>query len=104
MYEEEAKALGLSLTDRPHKEKDFLLTSKPGDYRYFIHKPEELEFELLTYTNPDEDLVITELEVIEGKEGITPSTISPQGIFPLFSFPLKQPRMVEGSSLPLNKN
>lgn len=62
VYKEEAEKLGLSLTQCPHKEKDFSLPAKAGDYRHLLNKPTTLEAELLTYTDPDADLAITELE------------------------------------------
>ena len=68
IYKEEADKLGISLLDCPHSERDFSLTSRPGDYRYIMHKPIDIEYRLLEYSDPDQDLMLTQLEQLEGRQ------------------------------------
>ena len=68
VYQTEAEKHGLSLKSCPHSERDFSLPARPGDYRYILHKPSDVSFQLLRYAEPDQDLALTQLEKLEGRE------------------------------------
>ena len=44
----------------------FSLNALSGDYRRVIHKPEQLTWKLLEYSDPDEPLALSELERLAG--------------------------------------
>ena len=44
----------------------FSLNALSGDYRRVIHKPEQLSWKLLDYSDPDEPLALSELERLAG--------------------------------------
>lgn len=75
VYAEEADKMGISLKECPHREKDFSLSARPGDYRHLLHKPRSLDFQLMSYKDRDQDLATTQLELLEGaapqKPGVT---------------------------------
>lgn len=68
VYQTEAEKHDLSLKSCPHSERDFSLPARPGDYRYILHKPSDVSFQLLRYAEPDQDLALTQLEKLEGRE------------------------------------
>lgn len=68
VYQTEAEKHDLSLKSCPHSERDFSLPARPGDYRYILHKPSDISFQLLRYAEPDQDLALTQLEKLEGRE------------------------------------
>ena len=66
MYSDLAAKDGISLTSAPHKHRDFSLASMAGDYRRVLHRPSDLAWRLLAYSDPDEPLTQTDLQRLEG--------------------------------------
>jgi hypothetical protein len=66
---------GISLVDAPHKEKDFSLHHLSGAYRYLVQRPKDLTWRLLSYSDPNEDLAATDLDLAAGKPGPNVSVV-----------------------------
>ncbi|KAK7332884.1 hypothetical protein VNO80_29640 [Phaseolus coccineus] len=64
VYEDLAKKDGISLTESVHNVEEFSITSITGCYRRVFQKPINFEWELLTYSDSDKQLVETDLEKI----------------------------------------
>ncbi|KAK9809841.1 hypothetical protein WJX72_000220 [[Myrmecia] bisecta] len=62
VYGAKAKEHGVSLDSVVHAQREYSLLSLPGDYRRVLHKPRDLEWKLLQYSNALEALAATELE------------------------------------------
>ncbi|CAJ1961042.1 unnamed protein product [Sphenostylis stenocarpa] len=75
VYEDLAKKDGISLTESVHNVEEFSITSITGCYRRVFQKPINFEWELLTYSDSDEQLVETDLDKI--KKSTSTNTIKP---------------------------
>ncbi|ESW19147.1 hypothetical protein PHAVU_006G100200 [Phaseolus vulgaris] len=64
VYEDLAKKDGISLTESVHNVEEFSITSITGCYRRVFQKPINFEWELLTYSDSNKQLVETDLEKI----------------------------------------
>ncbi|PSC67745.1 multisubstrate pseudouridine synthase 7 [Micractinium conductrix] len=62
VYASLAAADGISLDSSPHGAQEFSVTALAGAYRRVLHRPTDLEFELLHYSHPDADLATTDLQ------------------------------------------
>ncbi|KAK8968075.1 hypothetical protein KSP40_PGU018992 [Platanthera guangdongensis] len=59
-----AKKDSISLTESVHAVKEFSISNMTGDYRRVFQRPIDYTWELLTYTNNNEDLAETDLDII----------------------------------------
>ena len=66
VYTEVAARDGVSLTSAPHKHKDFSLLAMSGGYRRVLHRPADMAWRLLSYSDPDEPLAQTDVERLQG--------------------------------------
>ncbi|KHN31449.1 Multisubstrate pseudouridine synthase 7 [Glycine soja] len=64
VYEDLAKKDGISLTESVHNVEDFSITSITGCYRRVFQKPINFEWELLTYSDSNKQLVETDLDKV----------------------------------------
>ncbi|TKY61401.1 Multisubstrate pseudouridine synthase 7 [Spatholobus suberectus] len=77
VYEDLAKKDGISLTKRVHNVEEFSITSITGCYRRVFQKPINFEWELLTYTDSNKQLVETDLDKINKSKPM--NTVKPMG-------------------------
>ncbi len=84
VYTEEAKKLGISLTECSHKVKEFSLTALAGDYRRLLVRPKNMSWSLLLYSHPDQDLGYTDLDAVLGNPKPELEILAPGG--PLIVF------------------
>ena len=66
VYIDTAAGDGVSLDSCLHSVKDFSLTQLPGDYRRVLHKPADLKWALLHYSDPNQTLSLTQAEELDG--------------------------------------
>lgn len=52
--------------DMKRKVRDFSLA---GSYRHVIHKPTDIEFKVVSYENPTDQLINTDLEILNANRG-----------------------------------
>ncbi|XP_027933602.1 multisubstrate pseudouridine synthase 7 [Vigna unguiculata] len=64
VYEDLTKKDGISLTESVHNVEEFSITSITGCYRRVFQKPINFEWELLTYSDSNKQLVETDLDKI----------------------------------------
>lgn len=64
IYHEIANKDGISLTESIHGVEEFSITSIKGGYRRVIQRPIDCEWDLVTYTDKEEQLVETDLDVL----------------------------------------
>ncbi|XP_020212407.1 multisubstrate pseudouridine synthase 7 [Cajanus cajan] len=77
VYEDLAKKDGISLTESMHNVEEFSITSITGCYRRVFQKPINFEWELLTYTDNNTQLVETDLDKINKSKPM--NTVKPMG-------------------------
>jgi hypothetical protein len=77
VYEEAAAEDGVSLKDGTHGVRDFSMRTLPGTYRRVLYKPKDLTWRLLAYTNPDADLLASDLTVALQRSPPTATEIKP---------------------------
>ncbi|GAB4822214.1 hypothetical protein N2152v2_009260 [Parachlorella kessleri] len=62
VYSQVGQQDGISLSESPNSTREFMLTGLPGDYRRVMHFPADLQYELLRYDDPDQELAGTDLQ------------------------------------------
>lgn len=67
VYEREAAKCGVSLQSCPHSVREFAISSLPGDYRRLIHRPRDLQCQLLAYSDSNQDLGYTDWDALRGR-------------------------------------
>ncbi|KAK7397292.1 hypothetical protein VNO78_18460 [Psophocarpus tetragonolobus] len=77
VYEDLAKKDGISLTESVHNVEEFSITSITGCYRRVFQKPINFEWELLTYSDINKQLVETDLDKINKSKHM--NTVKPTG-------------------------
>ncbi|KAL2345777.1 hypothetical protein Fmac_007062 [Flemingia macrophylla] len=78
VYEDLAKKDGISLTKSMHNVEEFSITCITGCYRRVFQKPINFEWELLTYTDNNTQLVETDLDKINKSKPV--NSVKPMGI------------------------
>ncbi|BDA41229.1 Multisubstrate pseudouridine synthase 7 [Coccomyxa sp. Obi] len=74
VYRDLAAEDGISLDSAPHGVRDFSLTALPGGYRRLLHRPRDLNWRLLRYSDPDEPLAHSTLDRLAG---VPPPSVQP---------------------------
>ena len=65
IYHQLAAADGVTL-DTAGSSKAFCICGLTGDYRRIIHRPKDLEWKLIQYSDANEPLALSELEILAG--------------------------------------
>ncbi|XP_028549259.1 multisubstrate pseudouridine synthase 7 [Dendrobium catenatum] len=68
IYHDISKKDGVSLTESVHGVKEFSITSMTGDYRRVFQRPIDYTWELLTYTDNNESLAKTDMDILVGSK------------------------------------
>ena len=84
MYKDLAAKDGIPLDSAPHGVRDFSVMALPGGYRRLLHRPRDLNWRLLCYSDPDAPLASSTLDRLTGVappavDVITPGIESNQG-------------------------
>lgn len=66
LYHDMAKKDSISLIESVHTAKEFSITNMSGDYRRVFQRPIDYTWELLTYSDDNEDLADTDLDIMSG--------------------------------------
>ena len=74
VYQELLEKDGISMTEVVHKVRDFSYQNLTGTYRSLIQVPKNVTLEVIHYNDPDEQLVITDLQEIQRKNKKTKTT------------------------------
>lgn len=77
VYRDLAAKDGISLDSAPHGVRDFLLTALPGGYRRLLHRPRDLNWRLLRYSDPDAPLASSTLDRLTGVAPPAVNVITP---------------------------
>ncbi|KAK1271789.1 hypothetical protein QJS04_geneDACA007517 [Acorus gramineus] len=72
VYHDLARQDGINLTESVHGSKEFSITSMTGGYRRVFQRPMDYEWELLTYTDCNVSLALSDMDVI-AKASLTDS-------------------------------
>ncbi len=79
VYRDLAAEDGIPLDSAPHGVRDFSLTALPGGYRRLLHRPRDLNWRLLRYSDPDAPLAHSTLDRLSGAPPPSVQPISPGG-------------------------
>jgi len=74
VYEDLAAKDAISLDSAPHGVRDFSLAALPGGYRRLLHRPRDLNWRLLRYSDPDAPLALSTLDRLIG---VAPPEVHP---------------------------
>ncbi|KAK9908622.1 hypothetical protein WJX75_000533 [Coccomyxa subellipsoidea] len=77
VYRDLAAKDGISLDSTPHGVRDFSLTALPGGYRRLLHRPRDLNWRLLRYSDPDAPLASSTLDRLTGVAPPAVNVITP---------------------------
>ncbi|EIE24990.1 tRNA pseudouridine synthase D [Coccomyxa subellipsoidea C-169] len=66
VYRDLAAKDGIPLDSAPHGVRDFSMTALPGGYRRLLHRPRDLNWRLLRYSDPDAPLALSTLDRLTG--------------------------------------
>ncbi|KAK9845240.1 hypothetical protein WJX81_000864 [Elliptochloris bilobata] len=77
VYVQAAAHLGVDMEAAPHAQRDFSLAGAPGGYRRLLHRPADLAFRLLQYSDPDQCLAATDLDKLRGTAPPPVSVLGP---------------------------
>jgi tRNA pseudouridine13 synthase len=67
VYRDVAAADGVELERAVHGVAEFSLARLPGAYRHLVHRPADLQYQVLRYDDPNAELASTELEALQGR-------------------------------------
>jgi hypothetical protein len=74
VYKQHAAQDGVQLDGAPHNVREFSLAGLPGGYRRLLHRPADLRWRLLAYTDADAPLAATDLDRLQG---VDPPVVHP---------------------------
>lgn len=77
VYTDLATKDGIPLDSAPHGVRDFSLTALPGGYRRLLHRPRDLNWRLLRYSDPDAPLALSTLDRLTGAAPPAVNVIGP---------------------------
>ncbi|CAL8462051.1 g1582 [Coccomyxa elongata] len=77
VYRDLAAEDGIPLDSTPHGVRDFSLAALPGGYRRLLHRPRDLNWRLLRYSDPDAPLAHSTLDRLSGAPPPSVQPISP---------------------------
>lgn len=66
VYADLAAKDAIALDSAPHKVRDFSMAALPGGYRRLLHRPRDLNWRLLRYSDPNAPLALSTLDRLTG--------------------------------------
>lgn len=59
-----ASQLGVDLSAPSHGHDEFSMKGLPGDYRRVLHRPSDLRFRLVRYSDPNQELAVNDMDAL----------------------------------------
>jgi len=66
IYKQIAAQDGIELDSSPHSVREFMINAFTGDYRRCFLRPTKVSHRVVSYANPNTDLVLTDLDRLNG--------------------------------------